>query len=196
MIILRTAFDDLRAKYACKFAIGGNLTTITVDRYDLQLLAELQRNGQATNSALGEKIHLSTSQVSRRILRLQEAKVIDHYSAIIDPAALGLDVTAFTEVTLDRQSALSSDKFERAIQKLPEILECYSLAGQADYLLRIVAPGLTAFSEFMSEHLLGMPGIANVKSTVTLRKVKQTHVLPVEHVMQPTENKKRIFFSH
>src|SRR5918911_5020191 len=116
------------------------MITITVDRFDLQLLAELQRDGQATNSALGEKIHLSTSQVSRRILRLQEARVIDHYCAIIDPVAVGLDVMAFTEVSLDRQSSMSSEKFEREIEKLPQILECYALAGQADYLLRIVAP--------------------------------------------------------
>jgi DNA-binding Lrp family transcriptional regulator len=171
------------------------LTVITVDRHDLQLLDELQRNGQATNSALGEKIHLSTSQVSRRILRLQEAGVIDHYSAIIEPAALGLDVTAFTEVTLDRQSSRSSETFEREIADLPEVLECYSLAGQSDYLLKIVAPDLAALSQFVTTHLLRMPGIANVKSNITLRSIKHTHVLPVGHVMQPKESRKRISFS-
>lgn len=171
------------------------MTTIAIDRFDLQLLEQLQRDGQATNSALGEKIHLSTSQVSRRILRLQEAKVIDHYSAIIDPAVIGLEVMSFTEVTLDRQSSMASEKFERAIENLPQVLECYSLAGQADYMLRIVVPDLASLSEFMTKYLLKMPGVANLKSTITLKKVKQTHVLPLDHVMQPLESKKRIYFS-
>lgn len=172
------------------------MTAITIDRHDLQLLAELQRDGHITNSALGEKIHLSTSQVSRRILRLQEARVIDHYCAIIEPAAIGLDVIAFTEVTLDRQSLVSSDKFEREIEKLPQILECYALAGQADFLLRVVAPDLATLSEFMTSHLLRMPGIAHVKSTITLRKVKHTHVLPLDHVTQPMRSRKRVQFAH
>lgn len=171
------------------------MIAIAVDRYDLELLTELQRDGQATNSSLGEKIHLSASQVSRRILRLQQANVIDHYCAIIDPVAVGLDVTAFTEVTLDRQSTMSSEKFEREIEQLPQILECYSLAGQADYLLRIVAPDLASFSAFMTRHLLRMPWVTHVKSTITLRKLKQTHVLPLDHVTQPAESRKRIFYS-
>ena len=98
------------------------MPAISVDRFDLQLLAELQRDGHATNSALGEKIHLSTSQVSRRIQRLQEAHVIDHFAAILDPAAVGLDVVAFTQITLDRQGTTSADKFEREIEKLPQVL--------------------------------------------------------------------------
>jgi len=173
----------------------GKISALTVDRFDLQLLAELQRDGKATNSALGEKIHLSTSQVSRRVQRLEEAHVIDHYAAILEPAAIGLDVMAFTEVTLDRQSTTSSEKFEREVANLPQVLECYSLAGAADYMLRIVAPDLASFSDFMTRHLLRMPGITNVKSTITLQKIKQVHALPLEHVMQPTESRKRIFYS-
>lgn len=171
------------------------MTSISVDRFDLKLLAELQRNGQATNSSLGEKLHMSTSQVSRRILRLQEAKIIDHYSAVIEPAVIGLDVTAFTEITLDRQSPRASEKFEREVGNLDEILDCYSIAGQADYLLRIVASDLLSFSEFMTKHVLSMPEVENVRSTITLRKVKRTHVLPLDAVMQPKSSKKLIHFS-
>lgn len=171
------------------------MNAITVDRLDLQLLAALQRNGQATNNELGEAVHLSSSQVSRRIIRLQEAEVIDHFCAVIDPAAVGLDVMAFTEVTLDRHSAMASDKFEKEIMQLPQVLECFTLAGQADYLLRIVAPDLGALSEFMNKHVLRIAGVANVKSTITLRKIKQTHVLPLDHVMRPTENRRRIEFA-
>lgn len=126
---------------------------------------------------------------------MQEAKIIDHFCAIIDPVTVGLDVTAFTEVTLDRHNPMSSEKFERAVEALPQILDCYSIAGQADYIMRIVAPDLASFSDFMSKHLLGMPGVSNVRSTITLRKIKQTHVLPLDAVMQPMESKKRIHFS-
>jgi Lrp/AsnC family transcriptional regulator, leucine-responsive regulatory protein len=168
------------------------MSAITVDRYDLRLLDELQRDGHATNSALGEKIHLSTSQVSRRVQRLQEANVIDHYAAILDPAAVGLHVVAFTQVTLDRQGANSGDKFEREVARLPQVLECFSLAGEADYMLRIVTPDLASFSEFMNKHLLRLSGVTNVKSNVALRKIKQTHILPLDHITQPMEAKQRI----
>lgn len=171
------------------------VSAITVDRYDLQLLAELQRDSHATNSALGEKIHLSSSQVSRRVQRLQEAKVIDHYAAILDPAAVGLHVMAFTQITLDRQGADSGEQFEREVAQLPQVLECYSLAGAADYILRIVTPDLASFAEFMNKRLLRLSGVTNVRSNITLHKVKQTHILPLDHVMQPTESKQRIQFA-
>jgi len=171
------------------------MSTITVDRFDLQLLAELQRDGHATNSVLGEKIHLSTSQISRRVQRLEEAHVIDHYAAILDPAAVGLHVVAFVLVTLDRQGARSGEKFEREIEKLPQVLECFSAAGEADYILRIVTPDLASLSEFMTTQLLRLSGVTNVKSNITLRKVKQTHILPLDHVMQPAESKQRIRYS-
>ncbi len=178
------------------------MTNITVDRHDLELLAELQRDGRTTNAALGEMIHLSTSQVSRRVQRLEEAGVIDHYAAVIDPAVVGLGVMAFTLVVLERHGGTPADKgdthgakFERAIADLPEVLECYSVAGEADYVLRIVAYDLAALSEFMTKHLLRLPGVSTVKSTISLQKVKQSGVLPLDHIIQPRQTKQRIRFS-
>lgn len=171
------------------------MTRITVDRHDLALLVELQRDGHATNSALGEIIHLSTSQVSRRVQRLQEAGVIDHYAAVLDPAVVGLGVMAFTHVILDCQGDAHGDQFEREIAKLPEVLECFSVAGDADYILRIVAHDLAAFSEFMMKHLLRLPGVSNVKSNIALQKIKQTNVLPLDHITRPRSSKQRIRFS-
>lgn len=172
------------------------MSGITVDRYDLLLLNALQQDGQATNQALGEKIHLSSSQVSRRVLRLQEAGVIDHYCALIDPLAVGLDVMAFTEVSLDRHNASVGTRFEEDIARLPQIIECYTLAGRSDYLLRIVAADLRALSDFINRDLLGIPGVANVKSSITLRRIKQTNVLPLDHVLTPAASKKRIQFAN
>ncbi|MGV7207069.1 Lrp/AsnC family transcriptional regulator [Oxalobacteraceae bacterium A2-2] len=172
-----------------------NSHAITIDKFDLELLAQLQRDGLATNSALGEKIHLSSSQVSRRIQRMQEAGLIDHYCVVLDAGALGLDVTAFTEVTLDHNSSSAAERFEREVQQLEPVLECYTLAGQADYLLRIVAADLATLSEFMTGHILRIPGVANVRSTITLRRVKHTHALPLAHVTQPVRNRKRVLYT-
>ncbi len=178
------------------------MTSINVDRHDLKLLTALQRDGHATNSALGEIIHMSTSQVSRRVQRLEEAGVIDHYAAVIDPAVVGLGVMAFTHVVLERHGGTPADngethgaKFEREIADLPEVLECFSVAGEADYILRIVAYDLAALAEFMTRHLLRLPGVSTVKSTISLQKIKQTHVLPLDHIIQPRQAKQRIRFS-
>ncbi len=178
------------------------MISITVDRHDLELLAELQRDGRTTNSALGDMIHLSTSQVSRRVQRLEEAGVIDHYAAVIDPAVVGLGVMAFTHVVLERHGGTPADngethgaKFEREIADLPEVLECYSVAGEADYVLRIVAYDLAALSEFMTKSLLRLPGVSTVKSTISLQKIKQTSILPLDHIIQPRQTKQRIRFS-
>lgn len=178
------------------------MTTINVDRHDLALLTELQRDGHATNAALGGIIHLSSSQVSRRVQRLEEAGVIDHYAAVIDPAVVGLGVTAFTHVVLERQGGTPADngdthsaRFERAIADLPEVLECFSVAGDADYVLRIVAFDLAALSEFMMKHLLRLPGVSTVKSTISLQKIKQTSVLPLDHIIQPRQTRQRIRYA-
>lgn len=170
------------------------MLAITVDRFDLQLLKEVQQNGQATNQELGKIVHLSTSQVSRRIVRLQDAGIIDHYCAVIEPAVVGLDVVAFTEVSLDRHNLSASDGFEQAVAQLPQVLECYTLAGQADYLLRVIVPDLAGFSDFMMKELLRIPGVSNARSTITLRRIKHTNVLPLDHLRTPKTSTTRIQF--
>lgn len=171
------------------------MSLVSVDRHDLELLAELQRDGKLTNSMLGEKIHLSTSQVSRRIQRLEETKVISHYAAILDLDVVGLGVTAFTSVTLGRHGEAQGDAFERAVADMPEVLECLSVSGEADYVLRVVTPDLASFSEFMMKRLLRLPSVVNVKSNIALKRIKQTHVLPLDHVTQPVETRRRLVFS-
>ena len=170
------------------------MTSVMVDRYDIDLLTELQRNGRATNSALGEKIHLSTSQVSRRVQRLEETKVISHYAAVLNPEVVGLGVMAFTYITLGRQGE-QADSFEQEIADIPEVLECLSVTGDADYILRIAAPDLASFSDFMTKCLLRLSGVTNIKSIVTLKTIKQTFSLPLEHIKQPSQAKPQIAFA-
>mgnify|MGYP003551897746 CR=1 FL=1 len=130
---------------------------ITLDRFDLALLDRLQRDGNVTNAVLGDAVHLSASQVSRRLQRLVDAGVIAGHAALLDPAAIGLGVTAFAQVILERH----------------------------DNMLRMVAPDLPAFSELMMKRLLRLPGVAHIKTSIALQKVKQTHVLPLEYAGQP-----------
>ena len=171
------------------------MSTLSIDRHDLALLDALQRSGDATNALLGEAVHLSASQVGRRLQRLQEAGLITGYAALLDPAALGLDVIAFAHVVLERHGGVRTEAFEEGVAALPEVLECFSVSGNADYVLRIVAPDLAAFSELMMKRVLRLPGIANIKTDIVLGKVKQTHVLPLEHIARPSRPRRGVRYS-
>lgn len=171
------------------------MSDISIDRYDLQLLAALQRDGHATNTTLGEQANLSASQVSRRIQRLEEAQVVTGYAALLDPHALGLGVTAYAQIVLERHDKTLAAEFEREVAAMPEVLECFAVTGEADYMLRIVAPDLAAFSDLMMKRLLNMPGVAQVKTNIALSKVKETHELPLDHVARPRPQKRRVTYT-
>lgn len=171
------------------------MPTITLDRYDLALLEALQRDGGATNATLGEAVHLSASQVSRRLARLAEVGIIGARAALLDPAAIGLTVTAFAQVILERHGQTQSDAFASAVAAIAEVTECYSVSGDADYFLRLVAPDLQAFSELMMKRVLRLPGVAHVKTAIALQKVKQTHVLPLEHIAQRARPRMQIDYT-
>ena len=169
--------------------------TITLDRYDLSLLDALQRDGNATNATLGTSVNLSASQISRRLQRLAESGLIAGYAALLDPVVLGLGVTAFAQVILERHGRAESDAFENAVSAIPEVLECFSVTGDADYVLRVVAPDLQSFSELMMKRVLRLPGVAHVKSNIALQKVKQTHVLPLDHIARPIRLQQQIRYA-
>lgn len=170
------------------------MSTISVDRHDLALLRELQRDCRATNSTLSDKIHLSTSQVSRRIQRLEEGQVIERYAAMLDPLVVGLGVVAFIYVTLDRHEPLRGEIFEQAVSDIPEVLECFAVTGEADYVLRVVSHDLNSFSELIMNSLLKIAGVTTVKSNIALKKVKQATELPLDHIAQARPPKMRVRF--
>ena len=169
------------------------MPAITIDRYDLILLDAVQRDGLTTHAALGETVHLSASQISRRLQRLTDAGIIAGHAAQLDPAAIG--VTAFAHVTLERHGRSQSDAFEGAVGDLPEVLDCHAVSGDADYLLRIVAPDLPAFSELMMKRVLRLPGVAQVKTNIALQKIKQSHVLPLDHLTRPAQARQRVRYA-
>lgn len=150
-----------------------------LDIFDLRLLAALQRDGRAPNAALAETVGLSASQVSRRLARLESEGVIATYAALLQPDAVGLSVLAFSSVSLERQ-AEAMDGFEAAVLRFPEILECYSVTGEQDFVLRIVAKDLKAFADFLSHRLLRVPGVRSVRSSIVLHTIKQTTALPLD----------------
>jgi Lrp/AsnC family leucine-responsive transcriptional regulator len=150
-----------------------------LDVFDLRLLTALQREGRAPNAALAETVGLSASQVSRRLARLEAEGVIATYAALLKPDAVGLTVLAFSSVSLERQ-AEAMDGFEAAVLRFPEILECYSVTGEQDFVLRIVARDLKAFADFLSDRLLRVPGVRSVRSSIVLHTIKQTTALPLQ----------------
>lgn len=168
------------------------MPSIIIDRHDLALLDAIQRDGLATNAALGTFVHLSASQVSRRLQRLSEAGIVAGHAALLDPQAVGLGITAFAHVTLERHGKAQSDAFEGAARELPEVLDCYAVSGDADYLLRIVACDLPAFSELMMKRVLRLPGVAQVRTHVALQTIKQSHVLPLDHLTRPAQTRPRL----
>lgn len=151
---------------------------IDLDVFDLRLLSALQRDGRAPNATLAETVGLSASQISRRLARLEAEGVIATYAALLKPDAVGLSVLAFSSVSLERQ-AEAMDGFEAAVLRFPEILECYSVTGEQDFVLRIVARDLKAFADFLSDRLLRVPGVRSVRSSIVLHTIKQTAALPL-----------------
>jgi DNA-binding Lrp family transcriptional regulator len=150
-----------------------------LDKHDLAILSALQRDAEVSHAELGELTHLSSSQVSRRIQKLRDAGLVLRNVALLNPKALGLNVLAFTFVSLERHGRAHGVDFERQLQDLPQVLECFSVSGEADYMLRIVAEDLEAFSAFMMSRILSLPGVGIVKSHIALQKVKQTSELPL-----------------
>ena len=155
------------------------MRNIDFDRFDYQILEALQKDARATHQKLAQEIALSPSQIGRRIQRLEESGVIQGYHLALRPDLLDLSVTAFANVSLERHGEASIREFSAAISNLPEVLECYAVAGEADYWLRIVVPDLPSLSRFVMNKLMTVPLVRSVKSTVALEPIKHTTRLPL-----------------
>lgn len=156
-----------------------NESSKTLDDIDRRILTELQRDGRLSNQDLATRIGISPSPCWRRVRGLESAGVIRGYAALVDPAALGLNVSVFTQVSLERQEEKTLQVFEAAVAGWPEIMECYLMTGDADYLLRVVVPDLAAYEQFLMRKLTRIRGIASIKSSFALRSVKYRTDLPI-----------------
>ena len=151
-----------------------------LDRYDRIILQTLQENGRASNVELSDRASLSAPQCYRRVRRLEADGIIRGYTAQIDPASIGLGVIAFVSLSIDREQFKRVRELEKAIRKFSEILECYTISGDFDYLLKVVAPDLKSLSNFLTDRLMQVPGVAGVRSMVCLEEIKPASALPVD----------------
>lgn len=151
-----------------------------LDRYDRIILKTLQENGRASNVELSDKANLSAPQCYRRVRRMETEGIIRGYMAQVDPSSIGLGVVAFVNINLDREQAKQVRTVEKAIRQFPEILECYTISGDFDYLLKVAATDLKSLSTFLTDRLMQVPGVSGVRSMVCLEEIKQASPLPLE----------------
>ena len=152
-----------------------------LDRTDQALIAELQRDGRLSNRDLAERVHLSESACLRRVRALEQAGVIDRYAALVNQSRVGLPGNVFVSITLNRQEQADLRAFEEAVRRVPEVMECYLMTGQQDYLLRVVVSDPADFERLHSQHLTRLPGVARVHSSFALRTVRKSTELPIAH---------------
>ena len=147
---------------------------------DKKILELLQQNARFSNVALARRVNLSPSACLRRVRALEEQGYIHRYVTLLDPLRIGLGVSVFMQVSLEKKDEASLKRFEKAMEHRPEVMECYLMTGDSDYLLRVVVPDVAEFERFLMEHITKIPGIAMIKSSFTLKQVKYTTVLPVD----------------
>lgn len=152
---------------------------IHLDAADRRLLAALQADGRASGVELAERVRLSPSQCQRRLKRLEETGLVAGYGVRLDRRKLGLDVVAFVQVSLARHGDDPAEAFHRAVAAMPEVLEVHAVTGDADYILRVVAPDLEAFSDVVLKRLLALPTVGAVRSSLSLGEIKATDALPL-----------------
>ena len=150
-----------------------------LDAIDRQILAILQAEGRISNSDLADHVGLSPSPCLRRLRRLEEDGFISRYVAWVDQKRVGLPVSIFISIRLDRQAEDEIDRFEREIKNYPEVMECYLMTGSRDYLLRVVAADVEAYERFLKQKLTRVKGVASIESSFALNQVKYTNVLPI-----------------
>lgn len=155
----------------------------TLDRTDRRILQEIQRNGRISNLDLAEAVGLSPTPCARRLRRLEESGLIRDHVALLDQWALGLKLTAYIGISMDRHTPDRFAAFEREIATYPEVIECSVVTGQsADYLLKAVLPDMQHYERFLLGRLTSIPGVTGVHSSFELRRVIQRTDLPLDHL--------------
>ena len=150
-----------------------------LDQIDRKILGELQKNSKLTNVELASLVGLSPSPCLARVKQLERDKVIRGYVALVDPAEMGLSISVFIQVTLERQVERALQMFEQKMNTFPEVMECYLMTGDSDYLVRLIVPDIQALERFIVKELTTIPGVSNIRSSFALKQVKYKTALPV-----------------
>jgi Lrp/AsnC family leucine-responsive transcriptional regulator len=154
----------------------------TLDRIDRRILEQLQADGRLSNQELAERVALSPSPCLRRVRALERAGVIRHYAALLEPHAIGLGLLAYVSVKLEKRGKMPVDQFARAVTSWPEVIACYSMTGDMDYLMRVQVEDLEHYSRFIMDKLLKQPGVIDIRSNFVLEQIKETTALPLEQL--------------
>jgi|SRR5690606_1279856 Lrp/AsnC family leucine-responsive transcriptional regulator len=149
------------------------------DAIDRRILALLQADGKMTVAELAERVGLSPSPCARRIRLLEERGVIQGYAAIVDQKKVGLPISAFASIKLERQREEDLDRFAEAVSRWPEVVDCYLMTGPRDYLMRIVAADLEAYERFLKDKLTRLDNVASIETSFALGQVKRSQILPM-----------------
>jgi Lrp/AsnC family transcriptional regulator, leucine-responsive regulatory protein len=151
-----------------------------LDEIDRKIIAAIQGNGKITANELSDRVGLSPSPCARRVRLLEDSGVIKGYTAVIDQKKVGLPISAFASIKLERQREEDLDRFALAVARWPEVVDCYLMTGQRDYLMRIVVRDLEAYERFIKDKLTRLDGVASIETSFALDQVKRSEVLPLE----------------
>ncbi len=155
------------------------LLTMSLDRFDLAILREIQSDGRISNRDLAERVGLSAAPCWRRLRSLERQQIISHYAALLDTEKVGLTIVAFAHISLENHHAHTVMEFDQAIQSADEVLECYMTSGEYDYMLKVVAADMAAYERFFSDVLMQISAVRNVSTSFALRHNKLTTALPL-----------------
>jgi DNA-binding Lrp family transcriptional regulator len=150
-----------------------------IDEIDRRIIAELQSNSKLTNVELAAKVGLSASPCLARVRELERDGVLRGYVALVNADALRLKITVFIQITLEKQTEKALEVFESRIRAFPEVMECYLMTGDSDYLVRLVVPDVRALQDFIVHNLTTIPGVANIRSSFALKQVTYKTALPL-----------------
>lgn len=151
-----------------------------LDSIDLKILKELQADGSLANVELAKRVHLSASSCLNRVRALEAGGVIDRYVALANPGALGLDLNVFINISLRTQNKEALAAFEQRISEHDEVMECYLMTGDSDYLIRVAVANIAALERFILEQLTPIPGIEKIRSSFALKQVRYKTALPLD----------------
>ena len=152
---------------------------ISLDRYSLSILAELQRDARLTVQQLAERVGLSATPCWKRVKDMEAAGVIRGYTALVDREKVGLDLAVVVEVNLGEHAEGVVQRFEQAVAACPQIVRCLATTGQSDYLMTVLVADVAAYERFLHDTIFRLPGVAHVRSSIVLKEVKAVVALPV-----------------
>ncbi|MBJ7223544.1 MULTISPECIES: Lrp/AsnC family transcriptional regulator [unclassified Brenneria] len=156
------------------------MTDRALDLIDVKILTALQQDGRVTNQMLAEQVGMSASPCWRRVKQLEEEHYIQGYRAVLDRRKIGLGVMGFIRIKIDHHSEAEAKKFEQEVMQLEDVVACYSIGGDADFLLQVVAPDLDSFAEFAMSNVRKLPGIKEMQSMFVLKEIKPFVSFPVK----------------